>query len=194
MPKCEELEVGDAVVTLDEDGREILIFGSINAAVASQVVSGLHQLDRAAKSNINLIMASSGGEEMPGWSIYDALCLAKSKVICQCLGECMSIAALILQGCDTRLLAPNCRTLIHNGTVAYNGPLDNVRIALKEENFLTQMYYEKLAERSNLTVNEVKDLCDAETYMSAEKFIEYGFADGILGQTKKRKTNVSKKR
>jgi ATP-dependent Clp protease protease subunit len=187
MKNCEGLEIGDAVVTLDEDGREILIFGSINTEVASQVVSGLRLLDKASKSNINLIIASGGGEEAAGWVIYDALCLSKSKIIAQCFGECMSIAMLILQGCDTRLLSPNCRTMCHNGTVAYNGPLEKVRSALKEENVLTQMYYEKLAERSNLTLSKVEDLCNAETYMSAEEAVRAGFADGVLGQVKRKR-------
>ena len=76
--------------------------------------------------------------------------------------------------------------------VAYNGPLDKVRIALVEENFLTQMYYEKLAEKSNLSIDKVKNLCDSETYLSAEEAVKAGFADGILGQMKKAKRKVRK--
>ena len=192
MGKCDEIGEETVAVTMDELAREVLLFGTINSEVASQVILSIRQLDRAEKKNIHLIISSGGGEEAAGWAIYDALCLTRCKVIGQCFGECMSIAALVLQGCDSRLLSPNCRTMVHNGTVAYNGPLDKVRVALKEENFLTQMYYEKLAEKSNLSIDKIKKLCDDETYFSAEEAIAYGLADGILGQMKKAKRKVRK--
>jgi ATP-dependent protease ClpP protease subunit len=186
MARCDMSELETVTVTMDEDSREIYLFGAINSETASQVIMALRQLDRASKKNITLVMSSGGGEESAGWTIYDALILARSKIIAQCYGECMSIAMLILQGCDTRLLSPNCRTMLHNGSVSYNGPLEKVRGALKEENFLTEQYYEKLADRSDLSSKEVQKLCDDETYMDAETTIKHGFADGVLGQTKKR--------
>jgi ATP-dependent protease ClpP protease subunit len=186
MALC-EVDMNTVTVTMDEDAREIYLFGAVDIEVASQVVVALRQLDRVGRGNITLIISSGGGEEGAGWTIYDALCLTRSKVIAQCYGECMSIASLILQACDTRLLSPNCRFMVHNGTCAFNGPLEKVRGALQEENFLTLKYYEKLAERSELTIDEVKDLCDNDTYLTAEDTCKNGFADGILGQTKRRK-------
>jgi ATP-dependent Clp protease protease subunit len=187
MARCDMSELETVTVTMDENSREIYLFGAINSETASQVIMALRQLDRASKKNITLVMSSGGGEEAAGWTIYDALILARSKIVAQCYGECMSIASLILQACDTRLVSPNLRFMIHDGTCAFNGPLDKVRGALKEENFLTQQYYEKLAERSNLTVDEVEELCHNDTYLSAEETCKNGLADGILGQTKKRK-------
>jgi ATP-dependent Clp protease protease subunit len=192
MQKCDEIGEDTVAVTMDELAREVLLFGSITSESASQTILSIRQLDRAEKKNIHLIISSGGGSEPAGWAIYDALCLTRCKVIGHCFGECMSIAALILQGCDSRLLSPNTRFMIHNGMVAYNGPLDKVRIALVEENFLTQMYYEKLAEKSNLSIDKVKNLCDSETYLSAEEAVKAGFADGILGQMKKAKRKVRK--
>jgi ATP-dependent Clp protease protease subunit len=187
MAKCESSELDTVAVVLDEDSREIVLFGDIDAEIAAQVVTGLRQLDRASKANITMIINSGGGEVTAGYAIYDAMCLTRSKIVGQCYGGCMSIATLILQACDTRLLAPNCRVMIHNGSAGYSGPLEKINAAIKEENLLTQLYYEKLAERSELTVDQVKDLCDHESYMDANVAVGYGFADGILGQTKKRK-------
>jgi ATP-dependent protease ClpP protease subunit len=42
-----------------------------------------------------------------------------------------------------------------------------------------------LAERSDLTLDQVNVLCKNETFMSAEVAMGYGFLDGILGQAKK---------
>jgi ATP-dependent Clp protease protease subunit len=187
MAHCGATELETVAVAMDENAREIFLFGDIDSSTASQVILALRKLDRAKKANITLIISSGGGEEAAGWTIYDAICLTRSKVIGQAYGQCMSIAALVLQACDTRLLSPNCRFMIHDGTASYTGPLDKINVALKEENFLTNMYYEKLAEKSELTVDKVKNLGNNETYMDANVACGYGLADGILGQTKKRK-------
>ena len=186
MTKEEELQLESATVTMDAEARELFLFGPITSQVASQLILGIRQLDRAAKKNISLIISSGGGEEPAGWAIYDALSLARSKVVAQCYGECMSITALILQGCDTRILAPNCRFMIHNGMATLGTlSLEKIRTVVKEENILTEKYYQKLSERSELDVDKVRELCDKETYMSAEVAVGYGFADAILGVEKK---------
>ena len=190
MKKCveTEAELESVLVTMDAEAREVMMFGQISQETASRVILAIRQLDRDSKANINLIISSTGGDEGGGWAIYDALCLTRSKIIGNCFGECMSIAALVLQGCDTRLLSPNCRFMIHNGSFSIESqPLEKVRAAVGEENILTQMYYEKLAERSEISVDKVKQLCNNEAYMSAEVAVGYGFADGILGQTKNRR-------
>jgi ATP-dependent Clp protease, protease subunit len=184
---CEE-EVESSLVTVDPNAREILLFGVVNTELATQVVFNVRQLDRGKKANISLVIGSAGGEEYSGWAIYDTLCLARSKIIGQCFGECMSIAVLILQACDTRLLAPNCRMMIHNGSLTAGSlSYEKFQALIKEENLITQKYYEALAERSGLSTKKVIELCNQETYMSAEEAVNHGFADGILGQTKKRK-------
>jgi ATP-dependent Clp protease, protease subunit len=182
MKKAEETEDENfEAVTIDPEAREIMVFGGVDMDMASKVFYGLRQLDRDSKKNISLVIVSSGGEEMAGWAIYDALYLARSKIIAQCYGGCMSIAALILQACDTRLLSPNCRFMIHNGTMSIGTqPLEKVKSSWDEEELLLKKYYEKLAVRSNLTLDKVIDLCNNESYMSAEQTVKYGFADGIL--------------
>lgn len=184
---CEE-EVESSLVTVDPNAREILLFGTVTTELSTQVIFNIRQLDRDAKTNISLVVNSDGGEEYGGWAIYDTLCLARSKIIAQCYGQCMSIAVLILQACDTRLLAPNCRLMIHNGSLTAGSlSYEKFQVLIKEENVLTKRYYDALAERSGLSVKKVIELCNQETYMDAEEAVKYGFADGILGQTKKRK-------
>jgi ATP-dependent protease ClpP protease subunit len=77
--------------------------------------------------------------------------------------------------------------MIHNGVASYDGPLEKIKIAMAEELFLTQRYYEVLAERSNLTLEKVIEFCNCDTYMSAQIAVKYGFADGIIGESKKKR-------
>ena len=191
MKSCnceEETSVETVALSYNEDSREIYIFGSIDNAVASQVISAIGQFETEGRGNIGLVMCSSGGTEASGWAIYDALCLSKCKIIGRCYGECMSIAMLVLQGCDSRLVSPNTRLMVHNGTIDLGSTSqDKISNVNREIETMTRMYYEKLAEKSELTVDRIKKLCDNETFMSAEEALKYGLIDGILGQTKKRK-------
>ena len=184
MNKCDQ-GAGMSNVSINEDTREIFVFGEINSNVALQVVYALRAFDAQCRKNIFLVMNSKGGSEGAGWAIFDALRLTKSKVIGQFFGECMSIAALILQGCDTRLLAGNCRVMIHNGTISFESMAqEKVKNVNKEIEIMTQAYYNELSQRSHLTLDKIKKLCDNETYMSADSAVEFGFADGVLGLSK----------
>jgi ATP-dependent Clp protease, protease subunit len=176
-----EAESSSSYVTVIESLREIAMFGSISDETVCNVITALRQFDAKGKRNIGLVISSTGGDEGSGWAIYDALRLTRSKIIGQCFGKCMSIAALILQACDTRLLSQNCRFMIHDGTFTASGALAQVKNSVEEEVFLTQKYYKTFAERTTISLAKVIELGRKETFMSADKAVEFGFADGVLG-------------
>lgn len=183
----EEVEVGGASVLFGEESREIYVFGPIDDSVANRVIFGLREFESQGKGVITLVLSSGGGEEAAGWAIYDALALSPCRILAECYGECMSIAVLVLQACDTRLAAPNCRLMVHNGTVTVGATnQDKIRNINKEIETMTNNYYEKLADRSELSIDKVKRLCDNETFMSAEEALQHGLIDGILGRTKRK--------
>jgi len=175
-------------VTIDTDLRDIVVAGSINYDTASKVLYGLRQLESLGKSNINLLIASPGGEFGATVAMADAIELAKPKVIGQAFGECMSAAAFLLQACDTRYIAPSCRFMIHNAHIELGvNTFESLSKEGKELKYVTDAYCQKMASRSNLTLDQVVKLCNNETYMSAEIAVGYGFADAVLGSVKRKK-------
>lgn len=165
--------------------REVRLFGSVDDDTARDVVSAVRCLD-LKKGPIHLVIASTGGDEGAGWAIYDALRLAHNDVVTEAYGSCQSIAALILQAGTTRLLSPDCRFMVHNGSIEMAATVTQMRSYGKEIQFLTQRYYEELAARSGLTVRRVRALCDRETFLSAAEAVDLGFADGIIMKPPKR--------
>lgn len=192
--KCDEEDLSLQLVTLNEDEREIYLFGEINPVSACQIIMSLRQLDAESNKPILLIMNSVGGILHDAAAIYDAICLTKSRVLCQVFGACMSAASFILQACDTRLLAPTCRFMIHNPYSEIPGDNDvrELKDQLKEASFVTDLYYQKLAEKSVLSLDKIRKLCENTTYMTPEEAVANGFADDILGQIKKRKAKKTK--
>lgn len=163
----------------DSKAREIYLIGAVDIEKAGAVISALRRLDRK-KGAITLIISSTGGDEGAGWAIYDSLRICRNDTIAMCFGECQSIAALILQGCGLRLLSPNCRFMIHNGSITLDATVSQLRSISREIEHLTDRYYEVLAEGSGLTVAKVRQLCDDETFFSAQLALDMHFCDGII--------------
>ena len=189
-----KLDDEDEVSTLlfEDINREIYIFGYIGLDTAAQTIQKIRQYESLGNDNINVIVNSSGGLEAAGWAIYDAFCLSQCKIIGMFYGECMSIATLVMQGCDTRLLSPNCRLMMHNGTIDLGSMQQDklLKITAKELKLTTDMYHREIANCSNLSLKQVQKLCEKEGYFSAEEALKMGLADKILGQSKRSKKHV----
>jgi len=157
-------------------------------------VSAIHHLDQT-RGNITLIINSKGGEVAAGQGIADSIKLTKNKVIAHCLGECMSIAMTILQACDGRISAPNCRFMVHevSGGVM-EASVSDLKRYHEEASVLNEIIKNSLVENSDLTLEQITALCKAETFMSAEVAMGYGFLDGIFGVCKKTTPKKGKKK
>lgn len=172
--------------TLNRKTREVYLIGPVDGDTARTVVPAIRELDRKP-GPIHLIIMSPGGSEGIGWAIYDTLQMTTNQVIGHAVGECQSIAALILQGCHLRLMTKNCRFMVHNGSVTLDVTVTQMRSYGEEIMHLTDRYYEALAERSGMSLKKVRKLCDRETFLSAEQCLELGFVDGILTKPPVRK-------
>ncbi len=172
-------DYSSGAVAVNETGREIQLVGGVDDDTAGLVIAGIRGLDRK-RGAIDVLLASSGGDEEAGWALYDVIRTASNEIRVAAFGACHSIAALVLQAGETRLLSPNCRMLIHNGSVALRGHYGVVQAGARESKFRTRRYYEALAERSEQSVRHIKALCDKETVLSAEEALTKGLADGII--------------
>lgn len=161
------------------DLREIYLVGGINDEAAHQLITSLRTLD-AKRGPIHVVIASNGGDEGAGWAIYDALKLARNEIRIEAFGSCQSISMLILQAAKLRLLSPDCRLMIHNGSIEVAATVSQMRSMGPEVEFLTQRYYEVLAERSGQSIKTIRKWCDEEKYMSSEEACQEGLADGII--------------
>jgi ATP-dependent Clp protease, protease subunit len=169
------------LVTCSKKTREISLFGEINYASACQLISYLRELDSVSHKPIKLFLSSEGGYIYPSNAIYDTIRIIKSRVFGIATGCCFSSMAYLLQACDTRYLTTSCRFMIHD---VYNTVFDNEEEeeADPDPELLPSctMMYHALAEKSYLTIDQVIELCNNETYMSAQEAVDYGFVDAVL--------------
>lgn len=181
--------------SVDAFARRVYLIGEINEEAMYRFITSFQVLD-STLGQISITLASPGGAEAAGWGIYDAIKLAANPVTIDGFGGVFSIAACIFQAATTRRLAPQSRFMIHNGSVLIDGGLGaNEAIGMGEEVKRNNSRYHKILQaRSNLTFDEVSDMCRDETFLSAEEAVKYGFADEIISYRPAKKIGKGKKK
>lgn len=167
---------------VDVANRTIYIVGEVTDETVTKMLVTLDMFNQSIEP-VRLVVSSCGGGEPQGYAIYDALMTNRNQVLIDCYGTCQSIAALILQAGDIRRLSPNCRFMIHNGSVELNSGINtDTLVAIGKEMGVTNArYHEILAERSGVELAAVQAMCQEETYLSATEAVDMGFADAVIG-------------
>jgi len=131
--------------------------------------------------DINLNIASYGGDVYSMLGIIDYFKTLPVKVNTQCVGACMSAAAVILAcGTGKRTMTQNSTVMVHEGSAFEAGKTSDV---LKGADHL-----KKLQNNINRILGEVtsKDqefwekVSQHDTYLTAEECLDYGIVDKII--------------
>jgi len=75
-----------------------------------------------------ILLRSIGGDVYYGLAIYDVLRSTRCKVYITVYGLAMSIASVILQAGDRRMLSQHTTLMIHDGTDKFEGESKNMEI------------------------------------------------------------------
>lgn len=170
--------------TFNHPETTLCLFGPINTESLDIIVALREIASEDPKSTIRLVLSSEGGLEDVGYAIYDTLKALPNRVITEGYGEVSSIAALIFQAGDVRLLSPNCTYMIHNGSVEVGGHLEIDAIEDMAGHFKRRniRYYQTIANRCKISVNKVKNWCKEEKFFTASEAVKEKIADGIAGK------------
>lgn len=137
-------------------------------------------LEQAGGQDIQLCINSGGGSVFAGSEIYTALKEYDGKIEVIVSGIAASIASVVAMAGDVVKISPLGQMMIHNASMVDYGDyreFDHAsQILFATSESLAKVYSEK----SGKPVNEVLDLMGAETYLTADKAVEMGFADEVL--------------
>ena len=95
--------------------RVIDLFGDIDQDKAQNVIKNLIALD-ATSGTINIHLMSEGGCVVSGLAIYNMIQSCQNHVRIICMGEVSSMATLILQAADERVMKPDSFLMLHVGS------------------------------------------------------------------------------
>lgn len=136
-------------------------------------------------TQINLYINSLGGSVVEGYGIYAQLRRHPAKVTAFVDGFACSIASVIAMAADRIVMSVGSMMLIHNmmngcyGNAADHRKAADVLDRMMEGN--RQIYLQRTA--GKLTAEQLTEMLDAETWLTAQDCMAYGLCDEIAGET-----------
>lgn len=165
---------------------EIFIYGDIVSEewFANEVTAPgfKQQLDELGNvSEIDVHINSSGGNVFEGHAIYNMLKIHEAKINIYIDALAASIASVIAMSGDTIFMHKNSFLMIHNSWIMTVGNAKELRdtadLLDKTDEASNQAYLDRAL---NISEEELKELLDAETWLTASEALEKGFIDEIL--------------
>lgn len=131
-------------------------------------------------ATIELHINSYGGDVKEGVAIYNQLKQKKCKeLVAYVDGLAYSIASVILQAADRRIMGLGTSLLIHNMWIQAAGNANDLRKIADDLDVLMESNRQIYLERVNITEAELIEMLDNETYLTPEEAVEKGFADEV---------------
>lgn len=130
-------------------------------------------------ATIELHINSNGGSVKEGVAIYTQLKQKACKKVGYVDGVAYSVAFLILQACDERVMGLGTSALVHNMWLSVEGNAKELRKAADDLDVLMESNRKIFLERSNLEEQQLIDMMEAETFLTPEQCLEYGLIDKV---------------
>ena len=161
----------------------IFIGTPINDEIANLIVAQLLFLEAEdPEKDINLYINSPGGSITAGMAIYDTIQFIRPDVTTICVGQCASMAALLLTAGakGKRFALPNSRILIHQPSGGAEGQATDIRIMAEEIIRMRELTSSLLARHTGQPYEQVERDVERDRIMSPMQAKEYGLIDEVI--------------
>ncbi len=170
----------------NEDNRTLYLNGTIAeeswfdddvtpAAFKAELLSG--------EGDITVWINSPGGDCVAASQIYSMLMDYKGAVTVKIDGIAASAASVIAMAGTTVLMAPTALMMVHNPLTVAMGDSEEMKKAIALLDEVKESIINAYEIKTGLSRARLSHLMDAETWLSAHKAVELGFADDLLFQT-----------
>lgn len=172
-------------IQMNDRTAEINIYGAITSwpweEFGEVSARGIKQeIDEMDVDVINVYINSPGGEVGEALAIYSALKRNKAQIHTYCDGFACSAATIIFCAGDVRTMGAISLMMIHN-CMSYAGYANSneLRKMAEDTDKINQSSIEAYKAVCNLDEDTIKSMMDAETWLTAQECLEYGFATEI---------------
>jgi len=162
----------------------IIFLGTpIDDQISNLIVAQLLFLEAEdPEKDINLYINSPGGSITAGMAIYDTMQFIRPDVTTISVGQCASMAALLLAAGakGKRFALPNSRILIHQPSGGSQGQATDIRIQAEEILRMRELTSQIIAKHTGQTYDRVERDVERDKIMSAMQAKEYGLIDEVI--------------
>lgn len=151
---------------------------------AEMVKNKLNEFNQVKE--INVYINSYGGDVFEGTAIANQLRRSKAKVNVFVDGFACSVASVIAMAGDKVYMPKNAVMMLHNMWTVVSGNANELRKIADDLDILMEanktIYLEKAGDK--ITEDELSEMIDDETWLTAEQCLAYGFCDEVTSQVK----------
>ena len=163
--------------------RIIFLGTPINDEVANNVMAQMIFLEyENPEKDITLYINSPGGYVSAGLAIYDTMQHIRPNVATICVGDSISMAAILLASGTKgkRYALPHSRIMLHQPSGAVTGQSTDIQVHAKELVRTREMLTKIIAEHSGRSIEEVREKTERDFFLTPEEALEFGVIDEIF--------------
>jgi len=170
---------------------ELNIFGTIGSKETETKDTVKKALNEAGGQDILVNISSSGGSIIEGMAISEMIALYAGKTTTRGIGIVASAATIILMAGKRKEMTKNSFFMMHNSWGGVEGNVfeleKTIELLRMFDEQMAQIYTAQLESKGKLiggnkekTLQEVKKMMSAETWLTADEALEMGFIDSIV--------------
>lgn len=169
-----------------EHGEE----SGVDHSLSEKFIKNLLILESISEEQIHVIINNPGGDYYHGMAIYDSIKNSKCHITITVYGHAMSMASIILQAADVRIISPSSRLMIHYGSMGASPTHSKIFDKWSEENKkinyqMEDIYLAKIREKHpGFPINKLRKMLNFDSILSAKEAVEFGLADEVLNDSK----------
>jgi ATP-dependent Clp protease protease subunit len=163
--------------------RVVFIGQEIEDVSANIVIAQLLHLEAEdPEKDIQLYINSPGGSVTAGLAIYDTIQYIRCDVATICIGQCASMAAVLLASgaAGKRAALSNSRILIHQPWGGTQGQVSDIEIQAKEMLRMRDALDKILALHTGQSIEKIHSDTDRDNIMTADEAKAYGLVDEVF--------------
>ena len=164
----------------------IIFLGSaIDDDVANLVIAQMLFLEAEdPEKDVQLYINSGGGSVTAGLAILDTMRYIRPDVMTLCIGQAMSMAAVLLAAGTPgkRLALPNSRIMLHQPQGGIQGTASDIEIHTREILRLRERIIDLLASYTGKSVEQLGEDADRDFVLTAADGVEYGLVDQVIAE------------
>ena len=167
----------------NEDGRTLYLNGTIaeESWFEDEITPAAFKAElMAGEGDITVWINSPGGDCIAASQIYCMLMDYRGAVTVKIDGIAASAASVVAMAGTTVLMAPTALMMVHNPLTVAIGDSEEMKKAVALLDEVKESIINAYEIKTGLSRARLSHLMDAETWLSAHKAVELGFADGLL--------------
>ncbi len=163
--------------------RIIFLGDVVDDAVANIIIAQMLFLESEdPDKDIHLYINSPGGSVTAGLALYDTMQYIRPDIVCICMGQNSSMAALLLASGakGKRYALPHSRIMIHQPLGGAQGQASDIDIHAREILKIRDTVNKIIAKHTGQTLDKIRADTERDFFMTAEEAQQYGIVDKVI--------------